>query len=105
LPLHTPWQKEGQSSAWHLYVVVLDRTRTRLPRRAVYDRLRAAGVMVNVHYIPVHLQPYYRRRGFKPGVFPEAETYYGSALTLPLFFGLTDEDQDYIVEKLAEALR
>jgi UDP-4-amino-4,6-dideoxy-N-acetyl-beta-L-altrosamine transaminase len=105
LALHTPWQNEGQNSAWHLYVVVLDRARTDLPRRAVYDRLRAAGVMVNVHYIPVHLQPYYRLRGFKPGDFPEAEAYYGSTLSLPLFFGLTEEDQDYVVEKLAEALR
>lgn len=90
----------GAVSAWHLYVV-------RVPapaRRAVFDAMRAAGVGVNVHYIPVHLQPYYRRLGFAPGDFPAAEAYYEEALTLPLHPTLTDGEQDHVVETLARAL-
>ena len=59
---------------------------------------------MNVHYIPVHLQPYYQKMGFKPGDFPEAEAYYAGALTLPLHPGLTEEDQDRVVNVLSEAL-
>jgi dTDP-4-amino-4,6-dideoxygalactose transaminase len=67
--------------------------------------MRAQGVGVNVHYIPVHLQPYYRRLGFAPGQFPEAERYYADALSLPIFPTLTDAAQDHVVTSLAAALR
>jgi dTDP-4-amino-4,6-dideoxygalactose transaminase len=88
------------TSAWHLYVVhVPDGTRRRL-----FDDMRAAGVGVNVHYIPVHLQPYYRKRGFKLGDFPEAERHYAAALSLPLFPGLCEADQDRIVAAMGKAL-
>ena len=70
-------------------------------RREVFDSLRNAGITVNVHYIPVHLQPYYRRMGFNPGDFPNTETYYRSAISLPLYYGLTEDEQDYVVEKLS----
>lgn len=90
----------GVRSAWHLYVV-------RVPaaaRRAVFEAMRAAGVGVNVHYIPVHLQPYYRRLGFARGDFPAAEAYYDEALTLPLHPALDEADQDHVVAALADAL-
>ena len=73
-------------------------------RRAVFEYLRAAGIGVNVHYIPVHLQPDYRRFGFAPGDFPVAEDYYARALTLPLYPGLSDAGQDRVVAALREAL-
>lgn len=98
LPAARPERIPDAQSAWHLYVV---RVRN---RRRVFDLLRAAGIHVNVHYIPVHLQPYYRRRGFAPGDFPAAEAYYSEALTLPLFPGLTEEQQDFVVDRLHEAL-
>jgi dTDP-4-amino-4,6-dideoxygalactose transaminase len=60
--------------------------------------------MVNLHYIPVHTQPYYEKMGFKRGTFPEAERYYEEAISLPMYFGLSDEEQDYVVEKLREVL-
>lgn len=88
-------------SAWHLYVIQLEDTSR---RRAVYDALRAAQIGVNVHYIPVHLQPWYRRMGFKQGDFPAAEAYYKGALTLPLYPGLTETDQDRVVQVLRQAL-
>jgi len=88
-------------SAWHLYVIQLHPEQ----RRAVYDTLRAADIGVNVHYIPLHLQPYYRRLGFHRGDFPLAEDYYSRALTLPLHPRLREDQQDHIVDVLREALQ
>jgi len=82
LPLRTQARLPGRQSAWHLYPVCLDTARVR--RKTVFDRLRAAGIGVNVHYIPVHTQPYYQALGFRFGDFPEAEAYYAGALSLPL---------------------
>jgi len=65
--------------------------------RQVFEALRAAGIGVNLHYIPVHMQPYYQRLVFKAGDFPEAEEYYGTAISLPLFPALTNEQQDKVV--------
>ena len=104
LPLTTPWQSGEGNSAWHLYVIALDAVAGQDRRREVFAHLRANGVLANVHYIPVHLQPYYRRMGFKPGDFPAAEAYYRSAISLPLYFGLTEEQQDFVVQTLKEAL-
>ena len=64
---------------------------------------RHGGVRVNVHYIPVHTQPYYQRLGFKPGDFPAAERYYRNAISLPMYSALTDSDQDQVVNALAGA--
>ena len=74
-------------------------------RRQVFDHLRAAGIGVNVHYIPVHLQPYYEQYGFRPGDFPVAEQFYAEAITLPLFQALPAADQDKVVRALAEAFQ
>lgn len=99
-PLVLPRQMPGQHSAWHLYVVQL---RT-APRRAVFERLRQRGIGVNVHYIPVHTQPYYRTFGFSAGSFPEAESYYARAISLPLYADLSDAQQDEVVAQLRAAL-
>lgn len=104
LPVLLPGRRAGRDSSWHLYVVRLDPARTALSRRGVFDALRATGIGVNVHYIPVHLQPYYRGLGFKPGDFPRTEAHYAAALTLPLYFGLTDAQQDEVVRALRAAL-
>ena len=100
LPLQLPVAQAGAESAWHLYVVRLQLEQIKVSQREVFDALRAAGIGVNLHYIPVHLQPYYREQGFKDGDFPEAERYFGEALSLPLFPLLTEEQQDYVVEQL-----
>jgi len=104
LPVITPFQRAGGESAWHLYVIRLKLAELAKSRAAVFDALRQAGIMVNVHYIPVHLQPYYLRQGFKAGDFPNAENYYRSALSLPIYFDFTDDQQDYVASKLGEIL-
>jgi len=102
LPLVLPWQGARGLSSYHLYPVQLDRAP--VERRQLYDRLKAAGIGVNVHYIPVHTQPYYQALGFAPGMFPEAERYYQRALSLPLFAALTEAQQDRVVDELGRAL-
>lgn len=104
LPLHPAEQLEGCCSAYHLYVIRLDQERASRSRRDVFSGLRQEGIGVNVHYMPVHTQPFYRRLGFKPEDFPNALHYYEGAISLPLYYGLTDEQQQYIIEKLKEKL-
>lgn len=104
LPLITPYQANYNYSAYHLYVIRLKLNTLSKTRLEVFNELREAGIGVNVHYIPVHLQPYYNRLGFKKGDFPEAEKYYEEAITLPLFPTLTEKQQDYIINQLNKIL-
>jgi len=104
LPLTRPWQHQDAWSAFHLYVVRLDLKAIRASRRQVFEELRARKILVNVHYIPVHTQPFYRAAGFADGNFPEAEQYYREAITLPLYAGLTIDDQDRVITTLREIL-
>jgi UDP-4-amino-4,6-dideoxy-N-acetyl-beta-L-altrosamine transaminase len=101
LPLVTPWQSPGSDSAMHLYVV---RISPEHDRRAAFDRLRAAGIGVNVHYIPIHTQPCYRASGFNRGDFPEAERYYEQAISLPMFPALSEAEQEYVATIVRDAL-
>ncbi len=105
LPLQVPRQAADAYSAWHLYVIRLDLGRIGKSRRKVFEALRAAGIGVNVHYIPVHRQPCYQSLGFRAGDFPEAERYYQEAISLPLFPALSEWDQERVVAALKEALR
>jgi dTDP-4-amino-4,6-dideoxygalactose transaminase len=104
LPLRLPWQHPDGNSSWHLYVIRLKLDQIRKTHRQVFEELRAAGIGVNLHYIPVHLQPDYRALGFQPGMFPEAEAYYRDALSLPMFAALTDAEQDQVVDALRRIL-
>ena len=101
LPLATPTRLPARRSALHLYVIQLDDPAR---HRAAFEVLRAAGILVNLHYIPIHLQPWYRARGFSPGDFPNAENYYTRAISLPMFPELTDSQIDKVVETLTQAL-
>ncbi|MEH6822368.1 MAG: UDP-4-amino-4,6-dideoxy-N-acetyl-beta-L-altrosamine transaminase [Motiliproteus sp.] len=104
LPVVTPYQHRDSYSGLHLYVIRLQRNQIQRSHREVFEGLRERGVGVNLHYIPVHLQPYYQQMGFKAGDFPEAERYYAEAISLPMFPGLTTADQERVVEVLAELL-
>ena len=104
LPLATPLEDTRGRSAWHLYVIQLELETAGLSRRAVFERMRAAGVLVNVHYAPVHRQPYYRDLGFRKGDFPASERFYERAISLPLYFDLTDASQDRVCAVLRESL-
>jgi len=105
LPLATPVEEPSGRSAWHLYVIQLDLDALGESRRTVFERMRAGGVLVNVHYIPVHLQPYYRALGFAKGAFPASERFYGRAMSLPLFCGLSEADQERVCQTLRQSLQ
>ncbi|MVW87013.1 UDP-4-amino-4,6-dideoxy-N-acetyl-beta-L-altrosamine transaminase [Pseudomonas sp. PB101] len=104
LPLTLPGAQPEAESSWHLYVVRLQLDQISLTHREVFEGLRAAGIGVNLHYIPVHLQPYYRDLGFAEGDFPQAERYYAEAISLPLYPLLSDEQQDYVVEQMRQLI-
>jgi UDP-4-amino-4,6-dideoxy-N-acetyl-beta-L-altrosamine transaminase len=104
LPLLLPARSPDRVSAWHLYAVEVDDTRTRRTRAMVFQALRSAQIGVNVHYIPIHTQPHYAGLGFKPGDFPAAERYYARAISLPLFPALTEAQQQRVVAVLQAAL-
>lgn len=99
-PITRPWQHPDGYSGLHLYVVRLPADPTKANHREVFERLRAEGIGVNLHYIPVYRQPYYQRMGFKPEDFPEAESYYAEAITLPIYPGLTPDQQGEVVRRL-----
>lgn len=101
MPLTTPWRHPDSHSAFHLYVITLDDA-TR--HRSVFEALREKGIGVNLHYIPVHLQPYYSKFGFASGDFSTSEDYYSRAISIPLFYGMTEAQQDKVVAALKSAL-
>ncbi len=105
LPVTTPWQHADGYSGLHLYVIRLQLDQI-APKnhRQVFESLREQGIGVNVHYIPVHTQPYYQALGFKIGDFPEAERYYAEAISLPMYQGLDESQQDQVVRALVVAL-
>lgn len=104
LPLQLPVVQAENRSAFHLYVIRLKLDRIKSTHREVFDHMRSRGIAVNLHYTPVHLQPYYRDLGFAEGQQPEAEAYGASAMTLPLYPALTDLEQQKVVATLAGAL-
>ena len=104
LPLVRPWQHPDGYSGLHLYVIRLRLDQIDKTHREVFDSLRALGIGVNLHYIPVHTQPYYRKMGFKPGDFPEAERYYAEAISLPMFQTMNEAQQNEVVAALRSIL-
>lgn len=103
--LSIPTINPDRQTAWHLYVIRLHLEKIRLSRRQVFERLQAAGIGVNVHYIPIVSHPYFRRLGFNLNEYPEVAGYYEEAITLPLHPGLTESEQDFIIEELKGALQ
>jgi dTDP-4-amino-4,6-dideoxygalactose transaminase len=96
----TPWQHADSYSGLHLYVIRLQKDAIKAGRRVVFERLRVAGIGVNLHYMPVYRHPYYARQGFNLSDFPEAERYYAEAISLPMYPGLTEEQQSEVVQRL-----
>ena len=104
LPLHLPLLNSEAKSSWHLYVVRLKLDKINKGQKDVYRKLRKDGVMVNLHYIPVYRQPFYENMGFQEGYCPEAEKYFRECLSLPMYFGLTNEDQQFVVKTLNDTI-
>lgn len=103
--IQLPYQNDDTDSSWHLYVVRADFSKMSKTKQQIFDGMKDRGICLNLHYIPVHTQPYYQKQGFKDGDFPNSEKYYEEAFTLPLYYSLTDEQQDYIVKNLVEVLQ
>jgi UDP-4-amino-4,6-dideoxy-N-acetyl-beta-L-altrosamine transaminase len=104
LPINTPWQHPDSYSGLHLYVIRLQLNQIQKTHREVFEALRELGIGVNLHYIPVHTQPHYERMGFKADDFPQAQTYYREAISIPMFQTMTDEQQDEVVAALRKAV-
>ena len=100
-----PWQQPESYSGLHLYVIRLQPDRISATHHQVFVSLREKGIGVNLHYIPVHLQPYFQNMGFKMGDYPEAERYYSEAISLPMYQGLTDLQQNEVVRILESVLK
>ncbi|MDR7119225.1 UDP-4-amino-4,6-dideoxy-N-acetyl-beta-L-altrosamine transaminase [Rheinheimera soli] len=102
LPLDLPEECPAGQSAWHLYIIKLHDENRRL---AVFEALRSAGIGVNVHYIPIHTQPYYQQLGFQWGDLPQAEDFYSRIISLPLYADLTAEQQQIVASALQDACK
>jgi dTDP-4-amino-4,6-dideoxygalactose transaminase len=103
-PLDTPWQHPDCYSSYHLYVIRLNLDAMGASHREVFEFMRKEGIGVNLHYIPIYTQPWYRNRTSIHGPFPEAEKYYREAITLPLFPKMTFEQQDAVIDALSRAV-
>lgn len=104
LPVTTPWQHPDSYSGLHLYVIRLQLDKIGKTHRQAFEALRELGIGVNLHYIPVHTQPYYQRMGFGSGDFPEAERYYAEAISLPMFQTMSEAQQDEVVAAVRKVL-
>jgi len=104
LPIAFQEQPPEAYSAYHLFVVRLDLSRVGLTHRQIFESMREKGIGVNLHYIPVHLQPFYKNLGFSKSDFPEAEKYYAEAISLPMYPGLSESEQDKVVVSLERCL-
>ena len=105
LPVSSQHRPDACYSGMHLYVIRLELGSITKSHRQVFTELREAGIGVNLHYIPVYSQPYYQKRGFNPVDFPEAESYYAEAISLPMYPALTHAQQDQVLEELGKALQ
>jgi len=105
LPIITPFQNSGVRSSYHLYPIRIRESLCGKTQHQVYHELHTAGIRTNLHYIPVHLQPYYLNMGFCPGDFPEAEAYFRETLTLPLFTTLSEHEQNFVVSTIKKLIK
>ena len=104
LPLKTPCVLPDTNPSWHLYIVRVDFDKVKKTKQQIFDEMKKRGITLNLHYIPVHTQPYYEKLGHRPEECPNSLEYYRDAMTLPLYYSLTDEQQDEVVKALEEVL-
>lgn len=101
----TPHQLNETSSSWHLYVIRLETEKFRVGRKEIFQALRAENIGVHVHYIPVYWHPFYEKLGFSKGICPQAEEYYQSAITLPLFPKMNQDDVETVIDAVKKVVR
>ncbi len=105
LPITCPWQHPDGKSAWHLYIIRLQRDRLKKSHRKVFETLRAQGIGVNLHYIPIYRQPDFAQPDQPFQVFPNAEAYYGEAISLPMFPALREQEQEQVIQTIRKVIR
>lgn len=105
LPVITPHVLDGANPSWHLYMVWADFSKLSIDKVQLFAEMKKRGIVLNLHYIPVHTQPYYQALGFKQGNFPVSEKYYEGIFTLPLYYSLTEKQQDEVVAALRDCLK
>ena len=105
LPLETPWQLPNTYSSYHLYTILIRENLTKKKQRQVYDELTKNDIAVNLHYIPVHRQPYYENLGFKKNDFPQAENFHRKVISIPMYAILKQEHQEYVLETLTKVIK
>ena len=105
LPLTIQRVRKEDLSAWHIFVIHLKLKELKLSRLEIYNSLRNKGIGVNVHYIPVHLHPFYKNLGFNKGDFPNSENYYDGAITIPMFTKLKKKEIKYVIQALKESIK
>lgn len=104
LPVKTPWQHPDAYSSYHLYPIQVESSTCGKTQKEIYQALTKAGIKVNLHYIPVYRQPHFERLGFKPGYCPNAEHYFKSSISIPVYSSLSEEMQSRVVEEVRSAL-
>ena len=104
IPVLTPWQHTDTYSAYHLYVIRLKLNKISKTQRQVHEALQAAEIGINLHYIPIYLQPYYKKMGFSQGYCPQAEKYYSEAISIPIYPDLNLVQQNQVVSEISVAL-
>lgn len=98
--LDLPWQHPDTYSGLHLYIIRVKKNNLGITQRQLFEKLRTAGILVNLHYIPIYLHPYYEKIGYDKFDFPQAEAYYSEAISIPMYATLTNEQQDFIIETI-----
>ncbi len=104
-PIKTPWKSSEFYSSYHLYPVRIEEDLKLKTQKEIYQELRKIGIAVNLHYIPVHRQPYYENLGFKKEEFPESEKFHREALSLPMFPTLSTENQKKVIKSLINTIK
>lgn len=104
LPIHLPHVLNGNRSTYHLYVIRLKDQKIKLSHKQIFKKLIEKGIKVNLHYYPVHLQPFYRNLGFKENMFPVSENYAKQAISIPIFPGLKESEQLFVIEEISKLL-
>lgn len=102
--LELPWQHPDTYSALHLYIIRVKKNIQGITHNQLFEKLRSAGILVNLHYIPVYKQPFYQKIGFNELEFPESEAYYSEAISIPMYSGLTIEQQDEVIERIVKPI-
>ena len=105
VPVIIPWQQSGAYSSYHLYPIRIRKSLCGKTQRQMYDALWQSGIAINLHYIPVHRQPYYVTMGFQAGDFPESECFHREVISLPMFPTMTDSQQGHVISAVQSALK